>query len=94
MELYDELMSGKTEGRNLIVIDGPAGCGKARLAETLRHNVEVQNSGYFLVGKFDPLQPDPPKPYAAFVTAIEAFTADVITRGEEDVIRSECAILF
>ncbi|GAX18129.1 hypothetical protein FisN_25Hh111 [Fistulifera solaris] len=91
-EFYDERISRKSEKSKLIIIRGPVGCGKSRLAETLREKVDDQ-SGYFLVGHFDPLHFDPPKPYAAFVMAIEAFTTAVVNRGEEDAILGDCARL-
>jgi predicted ATPase len=92
LEFYDERISNKSEKSKLIIIRGPVGCGKSQLAEMVRKKVDNQ-SGYFLVGHFDPLQFDPPKPYAAFVMAIEAFTTAVINRGEEDAILGDCARL-
>jgi predicted ATPase len=93
MDLYNRKIFKAAEPSRLVVIEGPIGSGKSRLAETIRHTVEVKNSGYFLVGRFDPIKSNPPKPYAAFVMAIEAFTAAVLMRGEADNILDECASL-
>ena len=60
--------------RQFILLVGQAGNGKTTLAETLRSHVEGDNDdaeghqnrlGYFLTGRFDPLEA--PEPYASFV---------------------------
>jgi predicted ATPase len=65
---------------SFLLISGPSGTGKTRLAGTL---APLVGPGYFLRGQFDPRAL--PAPYAAFVTALTDFSDKVMARGPAEV---------
>jgi AAA ATPase domain len=76
--------------QELLLLTGPLGSGKTRLAKTLQKPVCEGLGGYFLTGKFDRLQR--PAPYTAFVSAFAEFTNMVLSRGETEIARMRKAI--
>jgi hypothetical protein len=81
--------------KEIILLSGPCGSGKTRLAkETLRQPV-LDAGGYFLSGKFDRLNLQSPAPYTAFRAAFSEFTNQVLSRGpaaaqnvRDDILRA------
>jgi predicted ATPase len=74
-----------TKNATFVLITGPSGTGKTRLARTLRDQVEDQG-GYFLTGKFAQSNRCP-APYAAFCEALTEFAGLVHQRGEAAAVR-------
>jgi predicted ATPase len=74
-----------TKNATFLLITGPSGTGKTRLARTLRDQVEDQG-GYFLTGKFSQSNRCP-APYAAFCEALTEFAGLVHQRGEVAAVR-------
>jgi predicted ATPase len=70
------------QNSTFLLITGPSGTGKTRLARTLRGQVH-DRGGYFLTGKFE--QSCRPEPYTAFVEALTEFTCLVNKRGDAAV---------
>jgi predicted ATPase len=75
-----QVMQKKTHNAMLLLITGPSGTGKTRLAKTLKEPV-TEKGGYFLTGKFN--QSCRPEPYTAFVSALTEFTHMVMERGDK-----------
>lgn len=82
--------SETTPGSPLVLLSGPTGCGKTRLAYALRDTVENEMGGYFVTGRFD--EAYNPTPYPAFVAALEEFTTLVVQRGADEIARVRKAV--
>ena len=74
--------SSRIKSNELILIHGPSGVGKTRLAKSLQPLLS-KNEGYFILGKFDQLRRA--APYPAFVHAFTDFTQQVKDRGPEEI---------
>ena len=86
IEAYDHRILS-TE-RQIVLITGPSGTGKTRLAQHLREHAE-RSGGMVISGKFDQLRC--PKPFSAFVAAFTDFSNQILLKGEAAVVwvRSE-----
>jgi predicted ATPase len=63
----------------LVLISGVTGIGKTALARSLRRQVEDDDGGYFVCGKFDQLQR--PEPLSALVEAFTQLLSRIKDRG-------------
>jgi energy-coupling factor transporter ATP-binding protein EcfA2 len=84
VEIYTRLVSSAAPAREMILLTGPSGSGKTRLARAALQALASQSGGYFLWGKFDPLNLQSPAPYTAFGSAFREFAAAVLNRGEPE----------
>lgn len=78
-EQFERVRRGTTA---VVMISGNSGTGKTRLAEAFENHV-VQNSGYFITGRFEQLQQ--PLPYAAFIEAFGGMIRQILTESAEQV---------
>jgi predicted ATPase len=73
--------NASTKGASqLVLISGITGIGKTALARSLRRQVEDDDGGYFVCGKFDQLQR--PEPHSALVEAFTQLLSRINERGE------------
>ncbi|NJK53364.1 MAG: AAA family ATPase [Leptolyngbyaceae cyanobacterium SU_3_3] len=88
VEAYDRISRGSTE---MILVEGYSGVGKSTLVReiyrslsTLRHSEgRVQQSGYFVSGKFDQFKHN--VPYAGLIQAFQELIRQILTEGEAQI---------
>jgi predicted ATPase/predicted signal transduction protein with EAL and GGDEF domain len=76
---FERVARGSVE---TVTVAGQPGIGKTSLVQEIYQPI-TQRRGYFVSGKFDPLQQN--VPFSALVTALQDLVQQLLTEGEEEI---------
>lgn len=87
LESFERVRGGTVE---LMLVTGHSGVGKTSIVRELIKPV-VRHRGYFISGKFEPLQRD--IPYACLIQAFRDLVRQILTESDTSIAAWRCALL-
>ena len=84
--VFRRVASGSVEA---VLVAGQGGVGKTSLVQEM-HRTIAEKHGYFVAGKFDPLQRD--VPFTALVSALQDLVEQLLTESEDRIVAWRDAI--